>query len=243
MSSSSGAAAARPRRDPSVVSVALLLGLALLGAGGPSACRLEPLRTVDLLAVADAGTDEADPIDKPPPRCNQELDGTGAAAPATGDDAGATAIVCDDFEPPVAMACGSGAHDQGECPSAVGVGSSCSRTCGPARMGTENCECMAASSCSQSSQANCLRCSPCSFDPAKSYSCYALPQPTPSCPRNGGVIQSGYPCPFAACQPCATNYLDSSGAMKEGYCVCDHPSCKWSCATREDWPKPCLTNR
>jgi hypothetical protein len=52
------------------------------------------------------------------------------------------------------------------------------------------------------------------------------------------------PCTAPPCMVCNSTggitgglYLDSSGAAKNGYCVCTS-SGKWSCATTVNWPCP-----
>jgi hypothetical protein len=83
----------------------------------------------------------------------------------------------------------------------------------------------------------------CSFDPSKDYSCYKIPTTQdPSCPTT--TPMSGAACTVAQCVLCNVGgmYLDSTSAMKTGYCVCQ-ASGKWSCATSSSttsnaWPCP-----
>jgi len=110
----------------------------------------------------------------------------------------------------------------------------CYKTCGPESSGFKSETCTAGVYVEQSG---------CSFPPGD-YSCYKIPTTIdPSCPAE--VPQATTECSVAACTLCNFNggYLDSSGAAKTGYCVCQAPSAttglqKWSCASTTAWPCP-----
>jgi hypothetical protein len=73
----------------------------------------------------------------------------------------------------------------------------------------------------------------CSF-PDADYSCYKVGA-AQACPTG---TKAGQACTASACQACGattgTGYLDSSGATKQGFCVCSKGT--WSCGTTEEWP-------
>jgi hypothetical protein len=108
----------------------------------------------------------------------------------------------------------------------------CYKTCGPQSVGFKSETCTAQVYVEQSG---------CSFPPAD-YSCYKIPATMdPSCPTE--VPQATTVCTVAPCTLCNVNggYLDSSGAAKQGYCVCPTSSTgtsKWSCASTTAWPCP-----
>lgn len=109
----------------------------------------------------------------------------------------------------------------------------CYKTCGPESKGFKSETCTAGSYAEQSG---------CSFSTGD-YSCYKIPTtPDATCPT--AVIQASTACTIAACIVCggSTGYLDSSGAAKTGYCVCQHDTSgnptKWSCASATAWPCP-----
>jgi hypothetical protein len=107
----------------------------------------------------------------------------------------------------------------------------CTKTCGPERVGTKT------ETCQASAYVEGL----CQFDPSANYACYAVPDaPGPGCPT--ALIQAGSPCTIPDCIVCggSTGYLDSTGAMKTGYCVCQAAATNptWSCALTSAWPCP-----
>jgi hypothetical protein len=110
----------------------------------------------------------------------------------------------------------------------------CYKTCGPQSVGFKSETCTAGVYVEQSG---------CSFPPAD-YSCYKIADPfvlDPTCPAE--VPQATTACTVAPCTLCNVNggYLDSSGAAKQGYCVCPTSTTgtsKWSCASSTAWPCP-----
>ncbi|HVZ87772.1 MAG TPA: hypothetical protein VHG72_12435 [Polyangia bacterium] len=117
----------------------------------------------------------------------------------------------------------------------------CYKTCGPAKTGAKPETCPAGGGIYAEGA--------CAFDPTADYSCYALPAttPDPTCPTT--AIQSGADCTgVAACVVCGgtaatpgvPGYLDSTGAAKQGYCVCQASAATptWSCASTTAWPCP-----
>lgn len=108
----------------------------------------------------------------------------------------------------------------------------CWRTCGPNSVGWKSETCTAGAYVEGD----------CQF-PAGDYSCYAIPAAVDAtCPAT--APQATMECTVAECTPCNTNgeYLDSSGAVKVGYCVCGAPDNeglrKWTCASDTAWPCP-----
>jgi hypothetical protein len=89
----------------------------------------------------------------------------------------------------------------------------------------------------------------CSFDPFRDFSCYKLPvAANPICPAGITPMASG-PCDIPHCSLCNSlqgtvggQYLDSTGAPKVGWCVCQEPNATgmrtWSCASDTAWPCP-----
>lgn len=116
----------------------------------------------------------------------------------------------------------------------------CYKTCGPAKTGAKTETCPAGGGVYAEGD--------CAFDPTADYSCYKVPTTAdPSCPTT--AIQSGADCTgVAACVVCGgtsaspgmPGYLDSTGAPKQGYCVCQASATKptWSCASTTAWPCP-----
>jgi hypothetical protein len=91
----------------------------------------------------------------------------------------------------------------------------------------------------------------CSFDLARSYSCYAIPTAANvGCLLSGEMAPAaGAPCEAPPCTLCNSNlglagglYFDAGGATKIGYCVCDRSgpnmNLAWSCAGDTAWPCP-----
>ena len=212
-----------------ITKLAAWLGLALVPAAG--ACDLAPLRRSDLVA-------------------------------ASPDDGGAPPLdaACRKFEPPVGLECASSQlHDKDPCTLVDGgpEQNGCWRRCGPIQSGIENCQCTTYSSGAPSSASPVARwiCRGCTYDSENPYSDFALLPPAllPACgpPGQGGgpptPVMAGTMCPATQRGPCGSStadaYLDGKGAKKKGYCVCDPNASKWSCATVDDWPPACLTDR
>jgi len=118
----------------------------------------------------------------------------------------------------------------------------CYRTCGPEKVGVKSETCTTAGTYQQMSG--------CTFDPARDHSCYRIPSTANvACPA-GVTPQASLPCDVPACTVCNSTggldggqYLDSSGAAKTGFCVCQAPNANgarlWSCASNNgSWPCP-----
>jgi hypothetical protein len=110
----------------------------------------------------------------------------------------------------------------------------CYKTCGPLSIGFKSETCTGGVYVEQSG---------CSFPAGQNYACYKIPTAvSPTCPT--AVPQASQACTVAECTLCNVGgmYLDSSGASKEGYCVCPAAgtsgSRKWSCASSTAWPCP-----
>ena len=99
----------------------------------------------------------------------------------------------------------------------------------------------------------------CTFDTVDNvnYSCYKIPTAAnTTCPldTDGGTgaylsPQGSQPCTVDHCVLCNSTgglvggqYLDSTGASKTGYCVCQPPNTSgnrvWSCSSSTAWPCP-----
>ncbi len=109
----------------------------------------------------------------------------------------------------------------------------CTKTCGPEKVGLKTETCLSGVYVEGA----------CQFDPARDYSCYKIPATEdPACPTT--LPQAGAACTITDCVVSggASGYLDSTGAMKLGYCVCQAsataPPPTWSCATTTAWPCP-----
>jgi len=134
------------------------------------------------------------------------------------------------------------------CLSTVTKGGACSdvdqqfcyKTCGPQKSGVKSETCMAGVY---------IEMSGCTFDPSKDYSCYGIPTAAnAACPAAEPPV-AGTPCFVSECTVCNTlqgvaggQYLDSAGAPKIGFCVCQPPDATgtraWSCASDTAWPCP-----
>jgi hypothetical protein len=113
----------------------------------------------------------------------------------------------------------------------------CYKTCGPnGAMGVKS------ETCSGGAY---MEMSGCSFPPGVSQSCYSIPAtqdatcPDATAAPMGPMASAA--CTVAACTVCSgpgTSYLDSTGAAKQGYCVCVGATGagKWSCASTTAWP-------
>jgi hypothetical protein len=109
----------------------------------------------------------------------------------------------------------------------------CYKTCGPQSVGFKSETCTNGAYVEQTG---------CSF-PDGDYACYKIPAAVDAtCPKM--PPQATMACDVAMCTPCNVdgNYLDSSGASKQGYCVCPEAGemgmRKWSCASSTSWPCP-----
>jgi hypothetical protein len=111
----------------------------------------------------------------------------------------------------------------------------CYKTCGPISSGFKTETCTAGAYAEQSGTITC------SFPVGPDYSCYKIPTTfDASCPAAATPPQATKPCTTAACVVCGTAYLDSGGAAKVGYCVCNTTAAAptWSCASTSAWPCP-----
>ncbi|HEY7371033.1 MAG TPA: hypothetical protein VIF57_02570 [Polyangia bacterium] len=147
---------------------------------------------------------------------------------------------------------GAGGTEFGQptCPSTVAKGGACAatdiqfcyKTCGPEKAGVKSETCQTSGTYSEMSG--------CTFDQAKDFSCYKLPAAAdPTCPA-GMTPKASDPCTADMCHACNSmqgvaggQYLDSSGAAKSGFCVCQAANASgarvWSCATDNgSWPCP-----
>jgi hypothetical protein len=128
-----------------------------------------------------------------------------------------------------APACPTGVLKGGACTEAdLQV---CTKTCGPESVGFKT------ETCASGVYVEGI----CQFDPAADDACYKIPTAdSPQCPS--GTPQAGTPCTIPDCVVCggSTGYLDSTGTLKVGYCVCAAGSAapKWSCAATSAWPCP-----
>lgn len=105
----------------------------------------------------------------------------------------------------------------------------CYKLCGPASIGVKSETCTTGAYAEMSG---------CSFDPSMNYSCYKIPTAMDAtCPTT--IPMAGQACTVASCVVCNVGgmYLDTSSAMKTGYCVCQ-ASGKWTCAATTAWPCP-----
>jgi len=142
----------------------------------------------------------------------------------------------------------AGNSGQPACLSTVVKGGACSsgdqqlcyKTCGPEQQGVKSEIC---------SSGVYIEMSGCSFDQARSYACYKIPPAANAVCTPGVTPQASQPCAAPLCTLCNSvgglpggAYLDSSGAAKVGYCVCQAPNSNgartWSCASDTQWPCP-----
>ena len=110
----------------------------------------------------------------------------------------------------------------------------CYKTCGPQSIGFKSETCTAGVYVEQSG---------CSFPDNMDYACYKIPATvSTTCPAV--VPQASQNCEVAECTLCNLGglYADSSGAQKEGFCICPKASSagtrKWTCASSTAWPCP-----
>jgi hypothetical protein len=146
-----------------------------------------------------------------------------------------------------AAGAGGASFGQPACPATVTKGGACAstdvplcyKTCGPEKTGVKSDTCTGGVYAEMSG---------CLFDPTRDYSCYKLPS-TSIAACGPDVPIAGSACNVAACQICNSTeglpgggYLDSAGAAKIGYCVCQAPNSggtrTWSCASDTAWPCP-----
>jgi hypothetical protein len=120
----------------------------------------------------------------------------------------------------------------------------CYRTCGPEQSGVKAEQCTTAWAYQEMSG--------CSFDPTRDYSCYRIPSVVNAACPTGVLPQASAACNVPTCTPCNSTqglpgggYLDSTGASRIGFCVCQPPNAAgvrtWSCATDTQWPCPLQT--
>jgi len=144
---------------------------------------------------------------------------------------------------------GGGSFGQPACPATITKGGACSqtdlqfcyKTCGPEKSGVKSETCQSSGVYAEMSG--------CGFDPGRDYSCYKLPTTSNLACTPGVTPMVGATCDVAACTVCNSvqglpggGYLDSTGAAKTGYCVCQAPNSSgirtWSCANDTAWPCP-----
>ena len=110
----------------------------------------------------------------------------------------------------------------------------CYRTCGPGSSGWKTEECVAGFYAEGD----------CAFPADGDYSCYKIPDVIDAavCPTE--TPQATMACDVPECTLCNLDnqYLDSGGAVKTGYCVCNPPNADgervWTCASDTAWPCP-----
>ena len=118
----------------------------------------------------------------------------------------------------------------------------CYRTCGPEKAGYKSETCTTALSYQEMSG--------CLFDQSKDYSCYKIPNTANTACPSGTTPKNSDSCDVPTCTVCNSTgglaggqYLDSTGAAKSGFCVCQAPNTNgartWSCAQDNgSWPCP-----
>src|SRR5262245_24691599 len=143
----------------------------------------------------------------------------------------------------------AGSVEGGACPPAVSKGVPCGsgevqfcyKPCGPEKIG------MRSETCDVSGVY--YEMPGCSFDPNWEYSCYRISTVANTMCAAGVTPQASAACDLPPCVVCNSlqgltggQYLDSSGAVKVGYCVCTVPNAAgvrtWSCASDTAWPCP-----
>jgi hypothetical protein len=143
---------------------------------------------------------------------------------------------------------GGAGFGQPACPAEITRGAACLptdlqlcyKTCGPEKSGVKSDTCAPDGTYAEMSG--------CTFDPSRDYSCYSIPEvATTICPNE--MPQASQTCDVPRCMPCNSSfglpgggYLDSGGAAKVGWCVCQAPNAAgvrtWSCANDVSWPCP-----
>jgi hypothetical protein len=121
----------------------------------------------------------------------------------------------------------------------------CTKTCGPEKSGTKTETCTATATASGTYAEGA-----CSFSTTTNFMCYAIPTAATAsamCPAT--APKASDPCTITDCivcggpsatSPAGTGYLDSTGAPKLGYCVCQASATTptWSCSSNTAWPCP-----
>ena len=164
---------------------------------------------------------------------------TGGVAPATGGTIDAGEITADSGTSAFQPLCANLMTAAGSSPTKTGVCVAadpqlCYKTCGPKSVGFKSETCSGGGYLEQSG---------CSFPPGD-YSCYKIPTTVDATCPTAAAPQASTQCSVADCVPCNLNgnYLDSTGATKQGYCVCPITSAgtpgKWTCASTSAWPCP-----
>jgi len=166
--------------------------------------------------------------------------GAGCDATSTGGSGGATGR---------GGAGGGSSFGEPACPGTVAKGAPCGSSdiqfcyevCGPEKIGVKAETCQTSGSYAEMSG--------CTYDPARDYSCYKLPTTSNAACGAGGAPIAASTCDVAACTICNSldgqrggTYVDSAGASRPGYCVCQAPNSAglrtWSCASDTGWPCP-----
>jgi hypothetical protein len=143
---------------------------------------------------------------------------------------------------------GGSSFGQPACPATVAKAAACVptdvqfcyKTCGPEKTGVKSETCQTSGTYAEMSG--------CTFDSTRDYSCYKLPAIS-NAACGVGAPNAGSTCDVAACTVCNSlagepggTYLDSAGASRLGYCVCQAPNSAglrtWSCASDTAWPCP-----
>lgn len=150
----------------------------------------------------------------------------GGGASSTGGAAGTGNSGGSGTSGPPVPPCLTGETKAGPCTTTYPEGQSCYKTCGPDSVGFKLETCVGGIYVEGM----------CDYASDRDYSCYKLPSPVPACPAE---TMAANPCTVALCQPCGPEYLDSSGALHIGYCVCS-ASGRWSCGSTSSnsWPCP-----
>ncbi len=153
--------------------------------------------------------------------------GRGGAS-GSGGASGAGGASSTTYEP----LCANGETKNGSC-SQAGAVARCYAKCGPNSLGFKGETCTSGVYVEGN----------CSFPPGD-YACYKLPSSAPAqCPTS--APQATHACTVPSCTVCGgtatqitTGYLDSSGTLKSGYCVCWNGA--WTCGTAstQSWPCP-----
>ena len=176
--------------------------------------------------------------------------GTGTGTAGTTGVAGTTGQAGTTGTAGTTGAGGSAAFGEPACLSTVAKGGACTatdqqfcyKTCGPVKSGVKGETCTTAGTYSEMSG--------CTFNPANNYACYKIPAAANTVCPAGVTPQGSMDCgTVPECTACNSlqgaiggQYLDSTGAPKVGWCVCQAPNGDglrtWSCATDTAWPCP-----
>jgi hypothetical protein len=145
---------------------------------------------------------------------------------------------------------GSTGFGEPACLSTVAKGGACTatdqqmcyKTCGPVKSGVKLETCTTAGTYSEMSG--------CTFNPADNFACYKIPAAANTVCPAGVTPQGSMDCgTVPECTACNSlqgvnggQYLDSTGAPKVGWCVCQAANGSglrtWSCASDTAWPCP-----